>query len=213
MPTNLAKAATRLFHQEDDKDPEDVPFSMSLLNSEQKKRLESSFSIFDTDGSGLITLAEVANIFRLLGVQTSDLELELLVKSIDKNNDGLVQFEEFALMWWEREKINAEADWDTDLEYSFQLLDLNGSGDISAQELRKVLTSIGQKMTDAEVDAMLAESDVDNDGSISLEEFKAMKCWRGPDAFEFSVTPDDQSRMAGLDQPPSSSPGKGKMKC
>ena len=49
---------------------------------------------------------------------------------------------------------------------------------ITRDELREKLTTLGEKMTDDEVEALLAEADTDGSGSISLEEFKNLPCWR-----------------------------------
>ena len=40
---------------------------------------------------------------------------------------------------------------------------------ISAAELRHVMTSLGEKLTDAEVDEMIREADVSSDGRINYE--------------------------------------------
>jgi calmodulin len=45
---------------------------------------------------------------------------------------------------------------------------------ISAAELRHVMTNLGEKLTDEEVDEMIREADVDGDGQINYEEFVKM---------------------------------------
>ena len=40
---------------------------------------------------------------------------------------------------------------------------------ISAAELRHVMTNIGEKLTDREVDEMIREIDVDGDGQVNYE--------------------------------------------
>lgn len=47
-------------------------------------------------------------------------------------------------------------------------------GFISAAELRHVMTNLGEKLTDEEVDEMIREADVDGDGQINYEEFVKM---------------------------------------
>merc|ERR1712066_1220795 len=49
-----------------------------------------------------------------------------------------------------------------------------GNGFISAAELRHVMTNLGEKLTDEEVDEMIREADVDGDGQINYEEFVKM---------------------------------------
>ena len=50
----------------------------------------------------------------------------------------------------------------------------DGNGFISAAELRHVMTNLGEKLTDEEVDEMIREADVDGDGQINYEEFVKM---------------------------------------
>jgi hypothetical protein len=57
------------------------------------------------------------------------------------------------------------------------VFDKDGNGFISAAELRHVMTNLGEKLTDEEVDEMIREADIDGDGQINYEEFvKMMMC-------------------------------------
>ena len=47
-------------------------------------------------------------------------------------------------------------------------------GFISAAELRHIMTNLGEKLTDEEVDEMIREADVDGDGQINYDEFVDM---------------------------------------
>ena len=54
------------------------------------------------------------------------------------------------------------------------MFDKDGDGLISAAELRHVMTNLGEKLTDEEVDDMIREVDVDGDGQVNYEEFVRM---------------------------------------
>ena len=45
----------------------------------------------------------------------------------------------------------------------------DGNGFISAAELRHVMTNLGEKLTDEEVDEMVREADIDGDGQINYD--------------------------------------------
>ena len=50
-----------------------------------------------------------------------------------------------------------------------KVFDKNGDGYISASELRHVMTTLGEKLTDDEVDEMIREADIDWDGKVNYE--------------------------------------------
>ncbi len=54
------------------------------------------------------------------------------------------------------------------------MFDQQQNGLISAAELRHVLTELGEKMTDEDIDELIREADSDNDGIINYEEFVKM---------------------------------------
>ena len=55
------------------------------------------------------------------------------------------------------------------------MFDRDGNGLISAVELRHVMTNLGKKLTEDELDEMIREADIDGDGRhINYEEFIRM---------------------------------------
>ena len=57
---------------------------------------------------------------------------------------------------------------------AFKVFDKDGNGFISSVELRHVMTNLGEKLTDDEVDEMIREADVDGDGQVNYDEFVKM---------------------------------------
>lgn len=50
-----------------------------------------------------------------------------------------------------------------------RVFDKNKDGLISSSELRHVMTSLGEKLSDEEVDDMIREADLDGDGMVNYE--------------------------------------------
>ena len=55
-----------------------------------------------------------------------------------------------------------------ELFYAFKKFDLDGSGYISAKELRQILSKIGQFFSESEIEKMIASVDVDKDGKLNF---------------------------------------------
>ncbi|CBY17793.1 unnamed protein product [Oikopleura dioica] len=70
------------------------------------------------------------------------------------------------------------------LEYreAFQLFDKDGNGTIEIDELKIVLSSLGQPATQEELEELMKLADIDGDGTIDLDEFIEMM--RVQDAME-----------------------------
>ncbi|MEM7590001.1 MAG: EF-hand domain-containing protein [Cyanobacteria bacterium P01_A01_bin.83] len=69
------------------------------MNEIEVESLWKAFSVFDADGSGTISVKELATIMNSLGQQTSPQELRELIKEVDVDRSGSIDFEEFkALM-------------------------------------------------------------------------------------------------------------------
>lgn len=55
------------------------------------------------------------------------------------------------------------------ISFGCRVFDKNNDGLISSTELRHVMTSLGERLSDAEVDDMIKEADTDGDGMVNYE--------------------------------------------
>lgn len=80
--------------------------------------------------------------------------------------NGTIDFPEFLTMMAKKMK---DSDSEDELKEAFKVFDKDGNGFISAAELRHVMTNLGEKLTDEEVDEMIREADTDGDGQVNYE--------------------------------------------
>ena len=82
------------------------------------------------------------------------------------SGDGSIDFLEFLEVM--ASKIG-ENSFEDDLREAFQLFDRDNNGYISKREMRFVMSSLGEQITDAGVDNMMREVDLDGDGRVNYE--------------------------------------------
>eukprot|EP00054_Salpingoeca_dolichothecata_P036633 m.274334 g.274334 ORF g.274334 m.274334 type:complete len:150 (+) comp69030_c0_seq1:95-544(+) len=145
---------------------------MDSLTEEQIAEYKEAFTLFDRDGDSHISASELGTVMRSLGANPTEQELSDMVNQVDTNGDGNIDFPEFLTMMAKHD--GSAKDEQEELLASFRVFDVDGSGTISAAELRHVMTSLGEKLTDEEVDDMIREADLNNDGCIDYQEFVAI---------------------------------------
>lgn len=143
----------------------------SNLTEEEIEEYRQAFKIFDRDGSGAITAKELAVAMRSLGQNPTDDELERMVREVDIDGNGELDFEEFCDMMSRTKKdvTSYKA-----IEEAFKVFDKEEKGSISREYFRHIMTTMGERLTDEEVDEMLDEADADGDGEIDITEFTQM---------------------------------------
>ncbi|KAJ9153048.1 hypothetical protein P3X46_026537 [Hevea brasiliensis] len=145
--------------------------SQSLKFKPQLEELRQVFKKFDVNGDGKISSSELGSIMSSLGHQANEEELQKMITEFDADGDGFIDFQEFV-------EMNTQG-MDTDdvlenLKDAFSVYDIDGNGSISAEELHKVMGSLGEPCSIAECKKMISGVDSDGDGMIDFEEFKVM---------------------------------------
>ncbi|CAL9137815.1 unnamed protein product [Musa acuminata var. zebrina] len=148
---------------------------MDLLSDDQIMEFKEAFCLFDKDGDGCITLEELATVIKSLDQNPSEEELQEMIRNVDLDGNGTIDFGEFLNLMARKMKVNDMELWqDEELKEAFKVFDNDQNGYISASELRNVMMNLGEKLTDEEVDQMIREADLDGDGQVNYEEFVQM---------------------------------------
>ena len=99
------------------------------------------------------------------------IQVQDMINEVDADGNGTIDFPEFLNLMARKMK---DTDSEEELKEAFKVFDKDGNGFISAAELRHVMTNLGEKLTDEEVDEMIREADVDGDGQVNYDEFVKM---------------------------------------
>jgi len=153
-----------------------VELKKTALSDEEVEKLWEGFQVFDADGSGVISVEELGHVMRSLGQSPNETELRDMIKEVDVDLSGSIDFEEFKALI-----VSKQGDRKSRLKLAFSVFDEDGSGQITANELRSVMSQFG--LTDKELDEIVKEVDHDGDASIDFEEF----CKLVPDDSEITT--------------------------
>ncbi|XP_058082253.1 polcalcin Cup a 4-like [Magnolia sinica] len=75
--------------------------SVNTMETDSAKCIEdlrNAFTVFDRDNNGLISAEELHGVLRMMGEKASLSDCKRMIKGVDRNGDGAVNFEEFMQM-------------------------------------------------------------------------------------------------------------------
>ena len=67
-----------------------------LIGNDVEDELIEAFKIFDKGGNGMITVNELKHVMMTLGEKLPEEEVDEMIKEADPNNEGVIQYSEFA---------------------------------------------------------------------------------------------------------------------
>ncbi|CAG9329286.1 unnamed protein product [Blepharisma stoltei] len=130
--------------------------------AEEKEYIEI-FKSLDSNNDGIISKAELIDKCKVLALEDIG-EVEEILESCDIDGSGDIEYSEFILAatnWNEAAQVEK-------LRKAFNLYDKSGDGQLSLEELIEAVPGIEP----SEWQKFFKEADVNNDGSLSFDEFK-----------------------------------------
>ncbi|KAK1313759.1 putative calcium-binding protein CML18 [Acorus calamus] len=134
--------------------------------------MEKVFGRFDVNGDGKISSEDLHSVFRSLGSAVSKGEVSRMMEQMNADLEGVVNLKAFS----DFQAIGGEdvAGKLKDLREAFKMFDQDANELISAEELHKVMSSLGENYSVSDCEKMIRFFDSDGDGSVSFREFKEM---------------------------------------
>lgn len=142
------------------------------MTEEHREEIKKSFEAISKDGKTIET-TELKFAMRALGFEPKKEEIKKIQESVDRNETGRIEFEDFLLVMAQKFEEKGAKD---EILKAFSLFDADGTGRITFENLKAVAEELGEKIDDQELREMIAEADRDGDGGVDREEFlKIMK--------------------------------------
>jgi len=142
----------------------------SQLSEEEINELAEQFTKLDVNGDGVLTFEEMENGLRGVDGKSRD-EILKVIDTIDTDRNGTINYTEFVAAAMEK---NVYLRQDRLID-TFKLLDKDGNGKITAEELKEVLGNDPSFKHGIEYyEEMIKEADQNGDGTIDYSEFLDM---------------------------------------
>ena len=147
-----------------------TPSNLVPLSLVTFPEFQEAFNLFDSRGDGKIQLNQVGECLRALGQNPT--ESDVLKCTHQLKADERISFEVFLPIYQAISKSRS-VDTADDFIEGLRHFDQDASGFISTAELRHLLTTLGEKLTDDEEEQLLQNQE-DSQGNVNYEEFVRM---------------------------------------
>ncbi|XP_074652027.1 myosin-2 essential light chain-like [Tubulanus polymorphus] len=143
---------------------------MAKLTDKDLEILEESFNLYDSKGDGKICGSQLGEVLRGLGKNPT--EAEVRKHGFTNQPDKRICFEEFIPIF---AKTNTESPDAVGFIEGFKVFDKEQNGSITSAELRHLLTHLGERLKDEEVEILLQGLE-DAQGNVNYEELVNTVC-------------------------------------
>nr|VDD14309.1 unnamed protein product [Brassica oleracea] len=142
------------------------------LPNKEIEEIVQMFQTMDTDKNGRLTFEELRDGLKKFGTVCPDGDVKMLMDAADTDGNGMLSCEEFVTLAIHLKRMGC----DEHLQQAFKYFDKNGNGSIELDELKEALfddDKLGHN-GDQWIKDIFFDVDLNKDGRISFDEFKAM---------------------------------------
>lgn len=136
----------------------------AMFDQTQIQEFKEAFNMIDANKDQLIDQTDLSEIYASLGKNPSDKELDDMIKMAP----GPINFTMFLTMFGEK---LMGTDPEDVIKNAFQCFDDNGDGNINEDYLRELLTTMGDRFTDDQVDQLFHDAPINSTGNFNYTEF------------------------------------------
>ena len=131
------------------------------------QEIREAFSLFDRDSDGKLEVDDLGSFLRALGRNPTEAQIHQLAEP--NTSAGFALPDLLGIL--ARMPAVDPAQLERELRAAFKVFDKEGKGMIPSGELRHVVTSLGERLSEAEADEMLKVADPTGSGTVDYEQF------------------------------------------
>lgn len=133
----------------------------------RKEELQEAFTMHCSPDNTIAT-SKLGPVIRSIGRAPTESQLRTLITEFENRGKKTLTFQEVDAIVTKYEFAPESSDC---LREAFRIFDKDGNGLIKTSELRYILTSLGEKLTEEEVDEMVREADITGDDQVNYNDF------------------------------------------
>ena len=147
------------------------------LTEAEIEEVREAFNLFDVDGSGRIDPRELKEAMISLGYTNNNAVISDMIADLDKDKEGAgagdIDFDEFLNIFTLQIGAGDGSGGQSreDIAKIFNLFDVEKTGYISLNQLKRIARELGETMSDAELLEMIERASSRDDGLVSLDDF------------------------------------------
>ncbi|KAI0122049.1 EF-hand [Daldinia grandis] len=139
------------------------------LSPEEIQVFKELFDSYDTDKGGNISVEEFAKVMsQSPGKQPTADEVQKMIKEVDLDGDGTINFNEFITMM--TGQTYPPVDEEIDYAKAWKEFEPSLNGSITQSQFRQLVAGLGEPIGDVEIDQIV--NNVDGEGKITFQEFE-----------------------------------------
>eukprot|EP01121_Diplochlamys_sp_Union-15-3_P021673 TRINITY_DN889_c0_g1_i1.p1 TRINITY_DN889_c0_g1~~TRINITY_DN889_c0_g1_i1.p1 ORF type:complete len:216 (+),score=55.39 TRINITY_DN889_c0_g1_i1:107-754(+) len=164
------------------KAPRSRPAPKKMSGGAQKRALPTSvaprgsdqevFSLWDIEGDGTIEVSVLGDVLRAVGQSPTEAEIETFINEFS-NDSGVIDWPTFQQIM--AKGTGRDKDLEQDVYQAYYVFDQKDNGICLSAEVENAFMSIGEKLTDHEVEDLIQYADPNHTGFFKFEDFIKMQ--------------------------------------
>ena len=144
------------------------------LSDEQKKELKSAFIMFadNEKDDGNVPTSQLGTVIRAMGKNPTEAQIKTMTEEMQSKTGDTFDLSTFEELMSGR--MNDDNSSMEKLGEAFKTLDQEERGFIPCEQLKHILTSQGEKLTEDEISNLILDADINKDDKVTYEEFMNM---------------------------------------
>lgn len=139
------------------------------FTDEQLEEFRDLFNMFDKDNQGVLTSLNLLQVMKTLGQTPTEADMIDLMREIDIDNSGSIDFYEFVRVISHKMSPNES---EQEIRHAFELFDHNQDGLLTFEELKFTMEKyMSNSIDDWELRQMIELADRSAHGHVSFEDF------------------------------------------